>query len=238
MKLPKWIFFDYGLTLFDAINYGEVAGERAVLRHATRNPNNTSAEEIQALYNTLALELVGKDPDCCHEIVFFSLQRYIYEYFGLEFDKSPQELEAIFWENCSPGTPVPHIAEFLDLLWKKGIHTAVVSNLCFCEKTLRDRIEAGLPNHHFEFFISSAEYGFKKPSRRIYEIALKKAGISPEDAWFCGNDSVCDVQGSANAGLFPVWYKGALHGEVDPPRCKHLAIDDWNELIDLFQRET
>lgn len=237
MKLPQWILFDYGQTLFTEKEYGGIAGERAVLQHAVKNPQNVSAEEISALYAVLASELAGKDPDCCHEIVYLSIQRYIHEYFGLEFDRSPQELEAIFWDSCSPGVPVLHIAELLDLLWQKGIRTGVISNLCFCEKTLRDRIESGLPNHHFEFLISTADYAFKKPSRRIYEVALKKAGIIAEEAWFCGNDPVCDVEGASAAGLFPIWYTGALPQKYEPPRCEHLVISDWNELSTLLQQK-
>ena len=191
--------------------------------------------EISGLEREFLRELIGKDPDCCHEFNYGAMLRYLNEYFGLEFDLPLQRQEAILWDACSPGVPVPHIAELLDFLWERGVRTGVISNLCFTEKTLRDRIDRGLPRHHFEFMISTMEYGVRKPSRRIFELALRKAGVPAERAWFCGNDPVCDAEGAANAGLRAFWYTGTLRGERRLPRCEYTEITDWAEMIELLR---
>ncbi len=41
-------------------------------------------------------------------------------------------------------------------------------------------------------------------------MALEKAQLQPEDVWYIGAQYECDVKGSLNAGLLPVWYIGAI----------------------------
>ncbi len=47
-------------------------------------------------------------------------------------------------------------------------------------------------------------YMFRKPNRRIFDLALEKAGLNPEEVWYIGDDFECDVKGDLNAGLFLV----------------------------------
>lgn len=72
---------------------------------------------------------------------------------------------------------------------------------------------------------------FRKPHRRIFELALRKAKLEPEEVWYIGDNAVFDVDGAANSGIFPVWYKGALEkGNKYVPKNECLVISDWNEL--------
>ena len=57
MNRPKMIIFDYGQTLVNEKSFDGLKGTRAVLREATRNLNNISAEEIQAMANKLYEEI-------------------------------------------------------------------------------------------------------------------------------------------------------------------------------------
>ena len=234
MKWPRWILFDYGETLFSEIPYGWETGNEAILRRAVRNPYGITAAEYTRRESELWDAITSKDPDAYFEYDYPAILRYLSEYYELEYDETPQELEEIMWDASSPGMPFPHVAEMLEWLWEKGIRTGVISNLCFTETTLRRRIENGLPEHHFEFLISTREYGVRKPSRLIFELALRKAGISPQDAWFCGNDSICDVEGAHALGMYPVWFTGGRCSE-QPPRCPHTVIRDWNELPCLLE---
>ena len=81
----------------------------------------------------------------------------------------------------------------------------------------------------FEFIITSSNYMFRKPNKRIFDLALEKAELQPEDVWYIGDQYECDVKGSLNAGLLPVWYIGA----IDLPYTEDkniLTVTDWNEL--------
>ena len=86
-----------------------------------------------------------------------------------------------------------------------------------------------LPDHSFEFIIATSAYMFRKPNKRIFELALEKAALRPEDVWYIGDQYQCDVVGAKNAGIFPVWYIGA----IDLPYTEDastLTISHWNEL--------
>jgi putative hydrolase of the HAD superfamily len=96
--------------------------------------------------------------------------------------------------------------------------------------------------------IVSSEYGFRKLSPYLFELALRKAGLPPGDVWFCGDNPRADVEGAAQVGIFPVWYDndtGREHRDsvLGPrPTCDHLYIREWDDLIrtleELGQRET
>lgn len=84
-------------------------------------------------------------------------------------------------------------------------------------------------------FFDIINYIFRKPNKRIFDLALEKAQLQPDEAWYIGDQYECDVKGSLNAGLFPVWYIGA----VDLPDTMEegrfvdgniLTVTDWDAL--------
>ena len=57
----------------------------------------------------------------------------------------------------------------------------------------------------------------------------EKADLAPEDVWYIGDQYECDVKGALSAGLFPVWYTGA----IDLPYIEDkniLTVNSWKEL--------
>ncbi|HXG64093.1 MAG TPA: HAD-IA family hydrolase, partial [Blastocatellia bacterium] len=57
-----------------------------------------------------------------------------------------------------------------------------------------------------DFFIDSFLVGVEKPDRRIFHIALEKAGVSAQEAAYVGDLYSVDVLGARQAGLLPVLY--------------------------------
>ena len=90
-----------------------------------------------------------------------------------------------------------------------------------------------MPGHTFEFIIASSEYMFRKPNRRIFHLALEKAGLGPEDAWYIGDNYECDVVGAREAGLFPVWYTGAAQEPVRE-EADVLTVSHWSRLMGML----
>ncbi len=83
----------------------------------------------------------------------------------------------------------------------------------------------------------SGNYIFRKPNKRNFDLALEKAQRQPDQVWHVGDQYECDVKGSLQAGLFPVWYTGA----VDLPSAMELSssmkedktiltVTGWDEL--------
>ena len=196
------IIFDYGQTLVNEKSFDGLKGTRAVLREATRNLNNISAEEIQAMANKLNEEIgrygteIEEQPVL--EIHNHMFQNYLYEYFGIELTKSAGEVEQIFEIAALDAEPTKNIIEFLQYLEDSKIRTGVISNTSFSGERLQACINRYIPSHKFEFMIASSEYIFRKPHKRIFELALRKANLAPCDVWYIGDNALCDVDGATD----------------------------------------
>lgn len=241
LKKPEFIFFDYGQTLIKEGGYDGAAGFDSLLRYASANPMGVTGAELQAEEEKLNEELGRFNPAARHkrhmEYPEESINRYLFAKFGIEFppDCDLRDLEPDFWEAANPCAPCEGIGDVLTFLKREGIRTGVVSNLSFCGRTLKKRIYNAIPEADFEFVISSCDYLFRKPSKHIFEAALGKAGVSADQVWFCGDQFIPDIQGSAAVGMTPVWYKGNLRYDGECVLREGIEISDWRELIDIIQ---
>lgn len=237
MKAPKMILFDYGQTLVNEKSFDGVKGTEAVLRYAVKNKYQKSAQEIQEVANRINRELGRFDPQKRHlfqiEVPNFMFTSYLYASQGVELSIGSEEIDRIFWDAAAPGTPTEGIADFLKFLRRKNIRTGVISNISYCGKVVEERIRSCLPEHEFEFILATSEYMYRKPNRKIFELALEKAELSAEDVWYIGDQYECDIVGAAGAGIFPVWYLGA----VDMPYTAKdgvLTVREWSELTSIL----
>lgn len=233
MRLPKMILFDYGQTLVAEQKFDGVRGTRAVLQYATKNKYNLSAEQVQEHANEINRELGRLDPVERHlmqvEIPNTMFTPYLYESVGIELSFQNGEIDRVFWDAASPGKPTDGIEAFLDFLEQKGIRTGVISNITYDQKVVSERIDRLIPNHEFEFILATSGYLFRKPSPHIFELALEKADLCAEDVWYIGDNYLCDIKGALGAGLFPVWYIGALDlPYTEDPEI--LTVSSWEEL--------
>ena len=240
MKIPKMILFDYGQTLIAEQKFDGVKGTEAVLQYATRNKYHLSAEQVQAKANEIKREYmeemhsIGRfDPEKRHlfqiEIPNAMFTPYLYESQGIEIALSNSEIDTIFWNAAAPGRPTEGIKDFLEYLKNKGIRTGVISNISYASSVVAERINRLLPENAFEFIITSSNYIFRKPNKRIFDLALEKAGLEPDEVWYIGDQYECDEKGALNACLLPIWYIGA----IDPPYIKDtniLTVKTWNEI--------
>ena len=240
MNFPEMIIFDFGHTLVYEETWDGLRGSEAVLEYAVSNKNNLTAEQVseidlQLFTDTLAARRILIEP---HHHKF---QKLLYEYLQIEINLSPVELERVYWDNASKGHAMPNILGVLDYLYKNNIRTGVISNISFSGEALKNRIDSILPGNHFEFFIASSEYIFMKPSKIIFELALRKANLEAGKVWYCGDDVERDIHGASSVGIYPVWYESELecwykaktHGFM--PECEHLHIKNWLELIDILE---
>ena len=235
---PKMILFDYGQTLLSEETFDGVKGTEEVLKYATKNKQNMTAQEVQKLANELNDDIGRYDAKTSHlyqfEIHNFPFQKYLYEYAGIELSISDFELEKVFWDYAAPGEATPNIENLLEYLHKEGIRSGVISNIACSGKALNERINRLLPNNHFEFIIASSDYVFRKPHKRIFDIALLKAELNAEEVWYCGDNILCDIEGASKCGIAPVWYTGALQSKQPETKVDYLHISNWIELIDLL----
>lgn len=239
MNKPKMILFDYGQTLVNEQKFNGVKGTEAVLQYVVKNKYGKTAEELQEYANQLNAELGRFDPEKRHlfqvEVPNHMFTKYLYESQGIELSIGAEDIDRVFWDAAAPGKPTDGIEEFLVFLKENQIRTGVISNISYCGKVVEERIQNCLPENEFEFIIATSEYMYRKPHKRIFELALEKAGLPPEDVWYVGDQYQCDVVGARGTGMFPVWYIGA----IDFEQGEHedvLTIEHWNELKEMIRR--
>lgn len=229
MRKPKMILFDYGQTLANQKQFDGIAGTKAVMKYATKNKYNHTAEDVMAAVDAINMEIADAKQHLVQiEVPNHMFTAYLYQSLGIEISLTAQDIDRVFWNAASPGVPSDGIEDFLVFLKEQGIRTGVITNITFCGDAVIDRINNLLPKHNFEFIIATSEYMFRKPNKRIFELALEKADLQPEDVWYIGDNYLCDVVGARSAGIFPVWYIGATadpKGEDDV-----LTISHWDEL--------
>ena len=236
MRKPQMILFDYAHTLAWEPGADFLRGEQAVFAHVKENPRNVTPEEAARL----GTELFLSARNCRHsgwEVHEHQYLRLKYDLLGLTFDLPLSELEKLLWTATCPGEVMPGVQDMLAELRMRGVRTGVISNLCWSGEALADRLHRLLPQHTFELVIASSDVAVRKPNPLIFRAALSRAGLSPEDVWFCGDQIDADVFGAQAAGIFPVWYDCAdvpngfarKNAGLTIPG-EHLHIHHWSEL--------
>ena len=237
---PKMILFDYGQTLIDEGVFDGVRGSAAVLQYATRNKYNLSAERVQEEADKINRELGRFDPAKRHlfqvEVPNHMFTAYLYESLGISLSLTPEQIDRVFWDAAAPGTPTSGIEELLEYLYQNDIRTGVISNIAFAGKAVAERINRLIPTNHFEFIIATSEYMYRKPNKRIFDLALEKADLQASEVWYVGDQYECDIVGARNAGLFPIWYQGAVNIPVDEKKDV-TTIKSWREFSALLTND-
>jgi len=234
MTLPEMILFDYGGTLMDeAWDPDPFAGTRALMAYAVRNPRGLPPEEIGRFADALHGRVCVPVHKFARELHEWQFTRLLYELLQIEFSIPVEEQERVYYEAERVRlAPMPRVMELLGFLEARGIRKGVVSNIMSSAGELRRRIGARFSLDRFDFIIASSDYGVAKPDPLIFQLALAKAGLKPEDVWFCGDNIRCDIEGAHAAGMQAIWYCGEPE---EPPACPHVHIQDWRELIEILK---
>ncbi len=92
----------------------------------------------------------------------------------------------------------PFTDEVVSSLKKRGIHTGLISNW---DRGCRSLLEANGLAGQFDPLLISSEVGLEKPDKRIFELALEKAGADPDECIYVGDNYYDDVLGASGVGI-------------------------------------
>jgi putative hydrolase of the HAD superfamily len=145
----------------------------------------------------------------------------------------PAEAERQFWYASSSFTPAEGIVEVLDFLRKNNIKTGILSNSMFSGNILGEELARHNLIQYFSFVVASSDYGFRKPSPRIFNVVINKIGLRPADIWFIGDKLEYDIKGAVDSGLFPVWYNPT--GKSGALECECLEVKSWREFMEKIK---
>ena len=241
-KYPKMIIFDYGHTLLYESGWDSVRGNAELLKYVTKNPNNYTLEDVRKAAELIFGKHIENIRKVGYDIGGQVCDKVLYAYLGIEFSLTPLEMETVFWNGASMGAIMPEADKMLDYINKKGIRSAVISNLLWSGAALSERLNRLLPMNQFEFVMTSSDYIMRKPNRILFDIALRKSGLGADEIWYCGDNPQADIEGASQVGMHPVWYDNDTeredkdHSVEYAPECEHLHIREWNEMIDLLEK--
>jgi putative hydrolase of the HAD superfamily len=134
----------------------------------------------------------------------------------------------------------PEVFQVLD--WaKKRYRTAMISNFAYAPALYESLDHFGIRSA-FETVVVSAEVGWCKPHRVIFDHAFEKMRIRPNEALFIGDQLYIDVYGALNSGMHVAWIETErqdwLPPEAQPPACKPTyTLRIITELIDLLEKQ-
>lgn len=109
--------------------------------------------------------------------------------------------------------PYAHAEELLLTLKKQGKKVYLLSNAQSIF-TLKELQILGLDDLFDDILISS-DCGYRKPDPIIFDILLKRNGLSCKDCLMIGNDLYSDVLGASRAGIDSYYIRSALSSKTD-----------------------
>ncbi len=95
----------------------------------------------------------------------------------------------------------PQALEAIALVRRSGLRAAAISNSNGSVRSVLDAVGVAA---HLDFVLDSGEVGVEKPDRRIFELALSRARVAPDEAAYIGDFYTIDARGAGAAGLRPV----------------------------------
>jgi len=160
------------------------------------------------------------------------------ELFNNFFNKFPPSLRIPdveiydFWTRNFPKCsiiPAENINTVLKL--KEHVKTAIISNGSV--ESQRGKIKHTKLDELFEVIIISDEVGVGKPDPKIFELALNKLDVPPENALFMGDRLDKDILGCQNAGIRGIWYNP--NNLINNTEIKPFAeIHDFAEILEYI----
>ena len=148
------------------------------------------------------------------------------DYAGISDPGLPQ---AVYDEYLRPEnwSLFPDAPACLKGLKRRGFKLGVISNW---DATLENLLrEMGyLP--YFDEVVASAAVGCRKPSKAIFEIALERMGVKPEDAVHVGDLPEADGDGATGSGIRPIIID--RHNQI--ANCPYERIPVLTDLVSML----
>ncbi|MBN2118111.1 MAG: HAD family hydrolase [Anaerolineales bacterium] len=135
-------------------------------------------------------------------------------------------------EFYKPESIVPEdVRRVLPKLKEAGYILGVISNR---DKPFQDLLQEHGIDGFFEFSLAAGEVNTFKPEPGVFEHALRRMNLSPQDVIYVGDNYYADVVGARRAGLRPVLYDP--RGVFPDPDCATIrSFDELNSVIKAIE---
>ena len=85
----------------------------------------------------------------------------------------------------------------------------------------------------FKFWILSSRFGFKKPDGRLFDMAMKKLMIKPEESVYIGDNPPKDLVGAKKVGMKFILFRSEYKPYNDFQPDRH--FNDYSELLKIIE---
>jgi FMN phosphatase YigB (HAD superfamily) len=219
MSAPRAILFDIGGTVLDERRYDLEAGVGSLVG---QDPG--AVAEVCRTFRA--------ERDDCHRVNReLDLPKWLTKRLSLRGDLAT--LEDSLWSTIVMLTPVPGVEAVLQRLRSDHILIAAISNAPFSARILEAELEKHGLSGFFQFVLSSADLGFRKPSPVIFETALSRLGSTAGQTWFIGDTFREDIVGAMGAGLRPIFI--SQEPVEAGTNYTGLQIRNWNEFAPIYE---
>jgi putative hydrolase of the HAD superfamily len=125
----------------------------------------------------------------------------------------------------------PHVREVLDVL-RERYPLAVVTDAqsAYARAELH---KVGLLDY-FDPIVVSGDHGYRKPDRRLFQLALDEMGVAAAHALYVGNDMHRDVFGAQEAGMTTVMVESDQGAAVHLDCVPDYRITDLRDLLTIL----
>ena len=150
------------------------------------------------------------------EMDFYAFYSRVLEGLGIEPSRPILDGLLDLYFNCFAYTVKPGVRAVLEALsgqFKLGVISNAIS------PWPRRFLELEGLDKYFSTVVISGEVGWRKPHKRIFELALSELGVRPEEAVHIGNSPEEDVFGAKSAGMWAIllaWEEVPEELEVQP----------------------
>ncbi len=211
------VLFDYGETLVefsrpdDALAEAEV---RMLAVLAEAGHGRVSSESLRAILDRVDREVIDyQRTDVAEEMDLPAVALRAYEEAGLNVGEGVlDELLRIEQEAWWHGARVDQDAvPLLDFLRDRGVRTGICSNAPYRARSLHEQVAFLGLDTHLDAVTFSAEIGWRKPSTRMFEAALRTLRTEADRTVMVGDREATDIAGAHAAGMRAVLLN--RHGE-------------------------
>ncbi len=236
------IAFDVNGTLVRILaDDGDERAFRAAAHFLTYQGIDLHRYELRELYFQLMKEQLRSSPEKYPEFDAVRIWRRIIEDHRTGFSRAlpAGKLQQIplFLAEMSRGISrrrlgvYPYVREVLDVLHDR-FPLAIVTDAqsAYARGELH---KVGLLGY-FDAIIVSGDHGFRKPDRRLFQLALDGMAVGAENTLFVGNDMYRDIYGAQEAGLTTVMFDSDQGEKIYRDCAADYTITDFRDLLGIL----
>lgn len=202
----KSVIFDVDNTLYD-FTYSNGLALNALKEYSKKNFGWT-AEEFDEKHLAVQREIyeqLGYNGSCRDRMLRY---QKMLEQSSLPLFPHAVKMYEMYWSTLmNTMRPSEGMSDVIKALKEKGLKIGIGSDMVPYTQMLKLELMKVL--QYFDFMVTSEEAGEEKPSPKIFNMCIEKAGCLPSECLFIGDDLKKDYYGALSAGMKALWFNAS-----------------------------